>query len=83
MDKVRRWLGLFDQWFLCATGHCDGPTRQLTQIQRVDGGLINRHIAEGGGDAKDVDVRMGQGVAEGHGVVYTGVSIKNDFVRHG
>jgi hypothetical protein len=26
---------------------------------------------------------MGHGIAQGHGVVYAGVGIKNDFVRHG
>ncbi|KAG0772677.1 hypothetical protein G6F22_015533 [Rhizopus arrhizus] len=56
-----------------------GKAPGLLQVQRIVRGRFDRGVAEGGGDADQVDLRVLVQVQQGQGVVDARVGIENDF----
>ena len=79
VDIGRRRFAVLDPGLGNALGHRHGFAGNGCEVQRINSGLLYRYIAKGGGDANDVDARMGQCVVQGHGVIHPGIGVKDDF----
>jgi UDP-N-acetylmuramyl pentapeptide synthase len=52
---------------------------QCYEVQRVGSGLVNGDIAESGGDAQQLNGRVGQRKVQGNGVIDTGIGVIDDL----
>jgi len=84
VDEVGRTPEVHRQWPRRAA--CDGnvgPIPDLEQTERVDGGDVDRRIAEHRGERDEIELGSGERVEDGHRVVDTGVGVDEDLAGSG